>query len=81
MPNELMAQQNHTLWAEHVDAVNLFARCMTQWRTTASGVMGLDYGVVLQLASLYQISNTIEALENLQVMELHAIKLINSEAG
>ena len=81
MPDELMAQQHHTLWAEHKDPVELFARCMTQWRTTRAGVMGLDYGVVLQMASLYQISNPAKVLEDLQIMELHAIKLINAEAG
>lgn len=54
---------------------------MTQWRTTRAGVVGLDYGVVLQMASLYQISNPAKVLEDLQIMELHAIKLINAEAG
>ena len=81
MPDELMVQQHHTLWAEHKAPVELFARCMTQWRSTAAGVIGLDYGVVLQIASLYQIGNPAKVLEDLQIMELHAIKLIRAEAG
>jgi len=73
--------QNYALWPEHADAVELFVRCMTQWRAGSNGVIGLDYGVVMQLASLYQISNPAKALEELQIMELHARDLINSQAG
>jgi hypothetical protein len=42
-------------------------------------VIGLDYGVVLQLASLYKISDPAVALEDLQVMELHARAQINKQ--
>jgi hypothetical protein len=56
-------------------------RCMTQWRCGASGVVGLDYGVVLQMASLYQITEDLaRVMEDLQTMELHARGLINKEA-
>lgn len=81
MPDEMLEPEKYVLWTEHKDPVELFARCMTQWRTTISGVMGLDYGVVLQIASLYQIGNPAKVLEDLQIMELHAIKLINAEAS
>lgn len=81
LPNELLEPEHFVLWADHRDAVELFARCMTQWRTTAAGVVGLDYGVVLQLASLYEISNPAKVLEDLQIMELHAIKLMQAEAS
>jgi hypothetical protein len=56
-------------------------RCMTQWRCGASGVVGLDYGVVLKMASLYQITEDLaRVMEDLQTMELHARDLINKEA-
>lgn len=81
MPEEMLQPERYVLWTEHKDPVELFARCMTQWRTTASGVVGLDYGVVLQMASLYEIGNPAKVLEDLQIMELHAIKLIQAEAN
>jgi hypothetical protein len=43
-------------------------------------VIGLDYGVVLQLARLYGIRDPGATLEELQVMELHARDLINKQA-
>jgi hypothetical protein len=72
--------EKYLLWPEHADAVDLFLRCMTQWRASGNGVIGLDYGVVLQLASLYGIRDPATTLEELQVMELHARDLINKQA-
>lgn len=72
--------EQYLLWPEHADAVDLFLRCMTQWRASGNGVIGLDYGVVLQLASLYGICDPATTLEELQVMELHARDLINKQA-
>ena len=69
--------EQYGLWPEHAEAVDLFLRCMTQWRTSSAGVIGLDYGVVLSMASLYGITEPARMLENLQVMELHARELIN----
>lgn len=59
----------------------MFLRCQTQWRTTMSGVMGLDYGAVLQMMDLYAVSRRQLVLEDLQVMESHAKDLINAEAA
>jgi hypothetical protein len=72
--------EQYLLWPEHADAVDLFLRCMTQWRASGNGVIGLDYAVVLQLASLYGIRDPATTLEELQVMELHARDLINKQA-
>lgn len=58
----------------------MFLRCQTQWRTTSSGVMGLDYGVVLQMLDLYAVENRRQTLEDLQVMECRARELFNQEA-
>ena len=65
------------LWEEHAEVVDLFLRCMTQWRSVGEKLIGLDYGVVLQMASLYQVSDPAKTLEDLQVMELHARETIN----
>ena len=81
MPERFRKPQIFEVWAEHEDAVMTFLRCQTQWRTTMSGVMGLDYGVVLQLLDLYAVGNRQQVLEDLQVMESRAKELINAEAA
>lgn len=81
LPEAMLAPKVYSIWPEHMDVLNLFMRCMTQWRCGASGVVGLDYGVVLQMASLYQITEDLaRVMEDLQIMELHARDLINKEA-
>jgi hypothetical protein len=68
------------VWPEHEDAVLMFLQCQTQWRTSSSGVIGLDYGVVLQMMDLYTVSNRRQVLEDLQIMEGRARELINQAA-
>ena len=81
LPEAMLAPKAYYIWPEHMDVLSLFIRCMTQWRCGASGVVGLDYGVVLQMASLYQITEDLaRVMEDLQIMELHARDLINKEA-
>jgi hypothetical protein len=81
LPDELIKPKDCSVWREHWDVLELFIRCATQWRSGANGVMGLDYGVVLQMASLYQITEDLpRVMEDLQTMELHARDLINKEA-
>ena len=81
LPEAMTAPVDYSIWPEHLEVVSLFIRCMTQWRCGASGVIGLDYGVVLRMASLYQIQQDMAPLmEDLQIMELHARDLINKEA-
>ena len=52
---------------------------MTQWRTTMGGVIGLDYSVLQMMFELYDVSNKTDTLENIQVMERHAIKILNKD--
>ena len=80
LPESWLAPKVYSVWPEHMDVLELFMRYMTQWRCGASGVIGLDYGVVMQMASLYQIQDLARVMENLQIMELHARGLINKEA-
>lgn len=81
LPESLMRPKDCKIWAEHWPAVELFSRCATQWRSGANGVLGLDYGVVLQMASLYQIQDLASVMEDLQIMELHARDLLNKNAA
>jgi hypothetical protein len=82
LPEQITKPKRCIVWAEHWPAVELFIRCVTQWRAGASGVIGLDYGVVFQMASLYQIQDDLpRVMEDLQIMELHARDLINKAAA
>jgi hypothetical protein len=80
LPAQMFKRKEYEVWAEHEDAVLMFLRCQTQWRTTSAGVMGLDYGVVLQLMDLYAVSSRRQVLEDLQIMEAHARDLYNKAA-
>jgi len=64
-------------------AVLMFLRVESQWRTTSSGVMGLDYNVLLGpggLLELYEVDEPRQTLEDLQVMEGTARQLLNDAA-
>lgn len=80
LPERLTKPVEFEVWPEHEEAVLLFLRCQTQWRTTSSGVMGMDYGVVLQLMDLYAVEDRRQTLEDLQVMEARARELFNKAA-
>lgn len=81
LPENVTKPKDCIVWAEHGPVLELFIRCATQWRSGANGVLGLDYGVVLQMASLYQIQDLARVMEDLQIMELHARNLINKETA
>ena len=68
------------VWPEHEESVLLFLRTQTQWRVVGNGVVGLDYGVVLQIMDLYAVEERRQTLEDLQVMETRAKDLINKAA-
>ena len=55
------------------EAISWFFRICTQWRVTSGTRIGLDYGVVLSLLSLYQVADPVAMLEDLQVMEEAAL--------
>tara|TARA_B100001939_G_scaffold333897_1_gene334318 strand:- start:361 stop:567 length:207 start_codon:yes stop_codon:yes gene_type:complete len=61
-------------------AVSMFLRCSTQWRTGFSGVCGLDYVALEWLFKLYAIDDPASVLEAIQVMEAEAVKILN-ESG
>lgn len=62
-------------------AVQMFLRCQTQWRTTMSGVLGLDYGALAWLLRLYEVEDQRSMLEDLQVMEAAAMAVLNREGS
>lgn len=59
----------------------MFLRVQTQWRTTMSGVIGLDYAAVRWLFKLYDVEEPRGLLEDLQVMEAAAMVVLNQRSG
>tara|TARA_R100001443_G_scaffold18113_1_gene28840 strand:- start:2160 stop:2381 length:222 start_codon:yes stop_codon:yes gene_type:complete len=57
----------------------MFLRCQTQWRSGPSGLIGLDYSVVMQFCDLYSVENKKELIDDLQVMEFKALELIDNQ--
>lgn len=81
LPAYMQQPKQFEVWPEHEDAVLLFLRCQTQWRTGGTGVIGLDYGAVFQIMDLYAVADRRGTLEDLQIMESRARELINKAAA
>lgn len=77
LPDHVRHPVDCEVWEEHADAVAMFLRCSTQWRTGPGGVIGLDYGVVLPMMDLYSVSDRRETMDNLQIMERRALELFH----
>jgi hypothetical protein len=66
------------VFPENWEAVLMWMRVGTQWRTTMDGISGLDYSVLLgpgKMFDLYAVDNGREMLEDLQVMEATVLEL------
>ena len=61
--------QDFAVLPENVDAVAMFCRMGTQWRTGMNGREGLDLNLLPWLLSLYPADEPRQLLEDLQVME------------
>ena len=69
------------VWEENWPVLEMFLRCQTQWRTTMSGVLGLDYAAVAWVLKLYEVEDHRSMLEDLQVMEAAAMVTINTRSS
>ena len=61
------------VWEENRQIVDMFMRMQTQWRTSMSGAVGLDYAPLEWLCRLYSVEDQQELFEGLQVMEYTAL--------
>ena len=66
---------------ENWPTVEMFLRLQTQWRSTMSGVIGLDYAAAQWLFRLYEVKDQRALLEDLQTMEFAAMQAINKQGG
>jgi hypothetical protein len=61
------------------EAVQMFLRLGTQWRTGPRGLIGLDYRVLEWLLSLYPSEDPRGLLEDLQTMEAAALQAFHRQ--
>ena len=60
----------------------LFCNMQTQWNTSFGGFVGLRYEVLLMQGGMFDLYNIIDRrkiLEELQIMEVAALKELNKE--
>jgi len=71
--------QDFEVWEDNRQIVEMFMRMQTQWRTSMSGAVGLDYAALEWLCRLYPVDNPQELFEGLQVMEYTALNCFNKK--
>ena len=76
---EETSSDDFEIWPENWDAVLMFLRISTQWRTSMGGPIGLDYGALEWLFRLYEVTEPRSLLEDLQIMEGAALTAMNKE--
>lgn len=69
------------VWPQHWQTLELFLLCDDQWRVAGEAFIGLDLGVVLQVADAYAVKNKRQLLEDVQVIARRAAELMNEERG
>jgi hypothetical protein len=69
------------VWPDHLPALNTFLRCVRQWRTESGKVLGLDYNVVFQVMDRSGITNQLEVLDDVAVIEKQAVELLNKKTN
>jgi hypothetical protein len=82
LPIKKRVSDDYEVWPENWDAIQMFLRCQTQWRTAGmGGVIGLDYAAVSWVLRLYKIKDQRAVLEDLQVMEAAVIEGLAEKGG
>lgn len=67
------------MWPENWDAIVMWSRVQTQWRTGSAGVIGLDYSVLPWLFKMYGVEDPRTLLEDLQVIEGAVLTAMSKE--
>lgn len=75
-----MAPQEFEVWPDNWPALELFLLCQTQWRTGPGGLVGLDYGAVLAMASLWAVDRVRETMAGVQVIESAILAQLSKES-
>lgn len=72
--------EHFEVWPENWDAIDMWLRVQTQWRTSTGGAIGLDYSVLAWFFKMYAVEDQRALLEDLQIMEGAALAVMNREA-
>ena len=68
------------VWPENWEVVEMFMRLQTQWHYSGMGQMtGLNYASVEALLRIYRKKKPRELLDDLQVMELAALRVVREQ--
>ncbi len=59
--------------------LELFLLCDDQWRIAGEAYLGIDLGVVLQVADAYAVEDKRQLVEDVQVIARRAAGLLNQE--
>lgn len=70
---EEQQSEDFEVFPDNWEAVLMWNRICTQWRTSMSGLVGLDYTVLRWLFDLYEVKDKKALLEDLQTMEFAAL--------
>jgi len=79
LPEEYIEPANCEVWPEHWQVMELFLLCDDQWRIAGQSFLGLDLGVLLQVADAYTVKNKRQLVEDVQVIAKRAVQLLNEE--
>lgn len=63
------------------EAMRMFLRCQTQWRTGPAGVIGLDYLALEAMLRLYGALDPGAMLEDIQIIEGEILAIAQKEAS
>ena len=75
-------KNNFEVYEDNWDAVMMFCNMQTQWSTSFGGFVGLKYEVLLMQGGMFDLYNIVDRrkiLEELQIMEVTALKELNKE--
>lgn len=81
LPADHEESDDFEVWEENWAAVEMFMRAQTQWRVGMNGLIGLDYGAVAWLLTLYEVEDHRSLLEDLQVMEGAVLAVLAKREG
>lgn len=76
---EEKAPRVFAVWPENLPTLRVFLAVCTQWRTSMSGVVGLDYSVLFPVMKLYNVENEREVFDGVQAMEFAILALIQKK--
>lgn len=65
------------IWQDNLDSFRLFKAMSTQWRTSMSGLIGLDYNCLPWVMKVNNILESETIFHDIQLMESQALKIIH----